>query len=94
MNSLIINIFLTQNQELIKCCKKNSVYEEKESNIDSDGSDEIGKVARTSFRPLLRNPNYYLVILANIAFGLRRGSYIGWLGSGWPGKDTIFYYKI
>ena len=79
--------------EVIKYCKKKKVYET-DSNTDSEDSDEIEEISRTKFRPLLQNPNYYLVILANIAFGLRRGSYMSWLGSGWPGKSYNFKFRI
>ena len=47
-----------------------------------------------SYKDLLADPNYYLTLFGHIVFIIRRQTYVGWLGSGWPewvavGNDPV-----
>lgn len=37
-----------------------------------------------SYKSLLVDPNYYMILVGNMVYILRRKTFIAWLGSGWP----------
>ena len=50
----------------------------------SPEAENAGKSESLSYKMVLVDANYYLVIIAFSVFIIRRQTYYGWLGSGWP----------
>ncbi|CAG5114291.1 Oidioi.mRNA.OKI2018_I69.chr2.g8353.t1.cds [Oikopleura dioica] len=75
---------LFENSFIIRKIRGQEIYSE--YSIETKEDDKAGNISEETYtiKDVLKNLNFYILFLGHAGLTMRRGSYLGWLGSGWP----------